>query len=132
MIQKLIKEYILESKSKNDEKSNYAIGLATTSYKFDQAYFSFPRKIKDWGYYFHIICPDSESANNVLSYLKHHVDEFFLDMDSVNSKFCTIKSLFKESSSKLLFLIKDKPKPMTLDIENWLISSGLYENSLRQ
>ena len=51
MIQKLIKEYILESKSKNDEKSNYAIGLATTSYKFD-AYFSFPRKIKDWGYYF--------------------------------------------------------------------------------
>lgn len=89
MIQKLIKEYILESKSKNDEKSNYAIGLATTSYKFDQAYFSFPRKIKDWGYYFHIICPDSESANNVISYLKHHVDEFFLDMDSVNSKFCT-------------------------------------------
>ena len=39
---------------------------------------------------------------------------------------------FKVSSIKLISFIKVKPKPTILDIENWLISSGLYENSLRR
>ena len=51
---------------------------------------------------------------------------------SLNTKFWIIKFLFKDSSSKSFFLIKDMPKPISLDIENWLISSGLYENSFIQ
>ena len=41
-----------------------------------------------------------------------------------------IKFSLYELSSKSLLFSKDKPKPIILDIENWFISSGLYENSL--
>ena len=48
---------------------------------------------------------------------------------SFNEKLFTINSLSKFWSSNSLLFIKVKPKPTSLDIAKWFISSGLYENS---
>lgn len=70
---------------------NIAMGVVTTSYDFADPYFSFPRFIDNWGYYIHIVCANSEQANDIINYFKPHVRVFFLDMEPKKQNFSASK-----------------------------------------
>jgi hypothetical protein len=79
-IENSIKSFILDVK-KNNLECKFALGIVTTSFEFEDSYFSFPREINNWGYYFHIVCSSSENANRLLKSLTGFFDEYFLDME---------------------------------------------------
>lgn len=66
---------------------NIAMGVVTTSYDFTDPYFSFPRFIDNWGYYIHIVCANTEQANDIINHFKPHVRVFFLDMEPKKQNF---------------------------------------------
>ena len=99
-IEDSIKNFIIEIRKDNPEH-NFALGIVTTSFDFKNAYFSFPRKIESWGYYFHIVCPSSEEANNILANMNKFIDVFFLDMELKKVEFCPKK--IKDQNPKIKF-----------------------------
>jgi hypothetical protein len=85
-----VKDFIDDIKSESSD-IKFALGIATTSFEFDEPFFSFPREIKDWGYYFHIVCPSSDSGIKVVNALADHIDVFFLDSENKKTEFCNIE-----------------------------------------
>lgn len=81
-----IKDFIDNSKSEASDKK-FALGIATTSFCFEQPFFSFPRIIEGWGYYFHIVCPSSDHADEIIQGLKGYIDDFFLDVEHKKLEF---------------------------------------------
>lgn len=67
--------------------SQFSLGIVTTSADFTKSYFSFPRKIKDWGYYFHVVCPSSKEAINIIDEMTDYIDEYFIDVEKKNFSF---------------------------------------------
>ncbi len=70
-----------------EPSSKFSMGIVTTSADFTKSYFSFPRKIENWGYYFHIVCPTSNDAIKILNEMTGHIDEYFIDVEKKNSSF---------------------------------------------
>ena len=81
-----IQDLILSIK-KHSSYPKFAIGIVTTAHDFDEPYFSFPRAIDNWGYYFHIVCPSSEVANEILLKISSEFSAFFIDAEIKNKKF---------------------------------------------
>ena len=81
-----IKDFIDNTKSEASDKK-FALGIATTSFCFEQPFFSFPRIIEGWGYYFHIVCPSSDHADEIIQGLKGYIDDFFLDVEHKKLEF---------------------------------------------
>tara|TARA_B100000780_G_C21122021_1_gene454568 strand:+ start:2236 stop:3159 length:924 start_codon:yes stop_codon:yes gene_type:complete len=102
-IENSIKGFITDAK-KNNSECKFALGAVTTSFEFEECYFSFPREIKNWGYYFHVVCPSSESANRLLNNLGNLIDEFFLDMETKKLEFCPIEIKNKNSEINFRYL----------------------------
>ncbi len=71
-----------------EPNSQFSLGIVTTSADFTKPYFSFPRKIKDWGYYFHVVCPSSKEAINIIDKTTDYIDEYFIDVEKKQSAFC--------------------------------------------
>ncbi len=71
--------------------SQFSLGIVTTSADFSKPYFSFPRKIKDWGYYFHVVCPTSKDAINIIDELTDYIDEYFIDVEKKKSSFSAVE-----------------------------------------
>ena len=109
----------------NDSKSKFALGLVTTSFNFKKPYFSFPRKIDNWGYYFHIVCPSSDSANKIITNTNNLFDEFFLDMESKKLEFCPKNIENKNPNIKFRYLY-----PNTITIQSCLDLISPKEKSI--
>lgn len=71
----------------HEPSSKFSLGIVTTSADFSKSYFSFPRKIKNWGYYFHIVCPTSNDAIQIINETTGYFDEYFIDVEKKNSSF---------------------------------------------
>jgi len=97
--QNLIKDFI--DKTKNSSSEKFALGIVTTSYNFNESYFSFPRKISNWGYYFHVVCSTSEVASKLIEDLEGYIDEFLLDMEPKKSDFNFVD--IKNNNSNIMF-----------------------------
>lgn len=95
-----IEKFILEKKEM-PEKTRFSLGLATTSSVSKEIYFSYPRYIKDWGYYFHLICPSSADAIMSINFLRTHINIFCLDVENKNKNFSALK--IKEENKLLRF-----------------------------
>lgn len=76
--------YIHQNQSSNVK---FALGIATTSFDIDEPYFSFPKHIKNWGYYIHVVCGSSHQGSTIISDLHSCVDEIFLDMEPKKKEF---------------------------------------------
>lgn len=72
---------------KHEPSSKFSMGIVTTSADFTKSYFAFPRKIKNWGYYFHIVCTSSDDAIKIITEMTGHIDEYFIDVEKKNSSF---------------------------------------------
>lgn len=72
---------------KHEPSSKFSMGIVTTSADFTKSYFAFPRKIKNWGYYFHIVCTSSDDAIKIINETTGHIDEYFIDVEKKNSSF---------------------------------------------
>ena len=95
-----IETFILEKKD-IAKHTRFALGLATTSSVSKDVYFSYPRYIQNWGYYFHLICTSTEDAINSITYLHSHINLFFLDVENKNKNFSASK--IKEENKILKF-----------------------------
>lgn len=85
-----IKDSIINfiSEIKNYEPdSKFSLGIVTTSADFAESYFSFPRKIKNWGYYFHVVCATSNDATNIINEMIEYIDEYFIDVEKKKLSF---------------------------------------------
>ena len=71
----------------HEPSSKFSLGIVTTSADFSKSYFSFPRKIENWGYYFHIVCPTSNDAIQIINEMTGYIDEYFIDVEKKNSSF---------------------------------------------
>ena len=112
-----IKDFISDKNSKKIH-CNYAIGIATTSDN-KISYFSFPREIKDWGYYFHCIFPNSALAIEALEELEDNFDYFFIDSEPKNENF---SSHYIINKKKHLNFKKIYPNNLTVQASLDLIS----------
>lgn len=81
-----IKKIISDIRSLNPGYK-FALGVVTTSGNFNQTYFSYPRLIEKWGYYFHLVCPSTEEANQAILEIGHEFSAFFLDVEHKNELF---------------------------------------------
>ena len=81
-----LSNFIAKSKIDSPE-AKFSLGVATTAIPFHESFFSFPREIQDWGYYFHILCPSSDHGTKVIKSLEGEIDSFFLDVENKKSGF---------------------------------------------
>lgn len=81
-----LSNFIAKSKIDSPE-AKFSLGVATTAIPFHESFFSFPREIQDWGYYFHILCPSSDHGTKVIKSLEGEIDSFFLDVENKKSEF---------------------------------------------
>ena len=75
----------------HEPSSKFSMGIVTTSANFSKSYFSFPRKIENWGYYFHIVCPTSKDAINIINEMTDYIDEYFIDVEKKKSSFSAVE-----------------------------------------
>ena len=101
---KAILDFISE-KTKENQQYKFALGIATTSYDFEEPYFSFPRRIENWGFYFHIVFSNSDDASHAISKLKEYFNEFLIDAEDKRDdfSFSYIENLHKEIKFKKIY-----------------------------
>ena len=83
---KKIKNFIIDAKQ-NSIKTKFCLGIATTSGFSDSPFFSFPRAIENWGFYFHVVCFSSSQGSEIVKALEDDIDSFCLDVEPKKDNF---------------------------------------------
>jgi len=123
---KLIKKFISYQKSINSD-TNFSIGIATTSDNFDIPYFSFPREIEGWGYYFHCIFPNSDEATKTIANFHDLFDTIFIDVEDKNPNFISQKIINKNKNIAFKKIYPNKTTvKATLDLIEEHINRNIF------